>query len=632
MKTRWVCVICGYVHRGAAPPPHCPSCGAPFTAFQKAGAGIGQRLTGIALPNAPAPGFHYVIVGNSAAGRSAARALAHLDPDGKVTVLSEEPVALYSRPLLPDFISGYDREGFFASGKAYDTPGLELLLGETVTAVEAAARVVKCASGREVAYDALLLATGSSPIQIPWPGSEADGIAYFRTFADAERIAGLVQTARRAVVVGGGLLGLEFVRAFKAAGLEITQLVRESFVGAPALDEAAGELLQAALSDLGVTVVLQDEVDHFSADANRRVAAVHTKGGRVLEADLVGVAVGARPRLELAKALGLATDRGILVDEYFRTSAPGIYAAGDVAQVRDYVSGERRVITSWRNSDEQGEYAGIAMAGGNRPYPGGVAANYQLAAGLPFCALGLTNPPPESGYEVAVTADLAARTFRKLVRQAGQVRGAVLIGDLSDAPEIESQLRPPTVPVAPTEPLASPEPAERGVPHMKKMTEQFLKDAFAGESQAHMKYLNFADKADEEGKANVARLFRAASYSEQVHASGHLEVLSGLGDTATNLAAAMGGEGFEIDEMYPAYLAVAEEQGEEEAKVSFHNAYEAEKVHHEWYGKAKAAVEGGGDLEVGTIWVCSACGYTMVGEAPNRCPVCTAPKKFFEEF
>ena len=167
---------------------------------------------------------------------------------------------------------------------------------------------------------------------------------------------------------------------------------------------------------------------------------------------------------------------------------------------------------------------------------------------------------------------------------------------------------------------------------MRKMTEQFLQEAFAGESQAHMKYLNFAEKAAEEGRANVARLFRAASFSEQRHASNHLEALQGIGATSENLAGAIDGESFEIAEMYPAYIAVAEAQGEEDAKVAFHHAFEAEKVHHALYGRAKVAVDAGGDLDIAQIWVCGSCGFTMEGEPPARCPVCTAPKRLFKEF
>ena len=167
---------------------------------------------------------------------------------------------------------------------------------------------------------------------------------------------------------------------------------------------------------------------------------------------------------------------------------------------------------------------------------------------------------------------------------------------------------------------------------MRSMTEENAKAAFAGESQAHMKYLNFAAKAEEEGKGNVARLFRAASYSEEVHASNHLQVLSGISTTAENLAEAAGGEKFEIDEMYPAYIAVADLQEEKAAKQSFHYAIEAEKAHLAMYRKAHEVVVSGGDAPIGELWVCNKCGYTMEGDPPDRCPVCGNPKANFVKF
>jgi rubrerythrin len=167
---------------------------------------------------------------------------------------------------------------------------------------------------------------------------------------------------------------------------------------------------------------------------------------------------------------------------------------------------------------------------------------------------------------------------------------------------------------------------------MKKMTEENVNSSFAGESQAHVKYAVFAEQAEQEGKAGAARLFRAASFSEQVHARVHLGVLDGVGTTAENLAAAWAGEDFEIEEMYPAYLAVAELQEEPAAAESMSRALTAEKCHRELYDEARAAVEAGGDLEIEAIHVCSQCGYTGRGEAPARCPLCQAPKKYFHSF
>ena len=167
---------------------------------------------------------------------------------------------------------------------------------------------------------------------------------------------------------------------------------------------------------------------------------------------------------------------------------------------------------------------------------------------------------------------------------------------------------------------------------MRKMTEGNAKDAFAGESQAHMKYLNFAEKAAKEGKGNVARLFQAASFSEQRHASQHLKALAGIGKTSENLAAAIAGESFEVHEMYPAYMAVAKEQGEKDAGESFDHAYQAEQAHLKLYQRAKKAVDAGKDLRIGEIWVCGCCGYTMEGKAPDKCPVCGTPKRLFVQF
>ncbi len=159
---------------------------------------------------------------------------------------------------------------------------------------------------------------------------------------------------------------------------------------------------------------------------------------------------------------------------------------------------------------------------------------------------------------------------------------------------------------------------------MKEMTQANLQAAFAGESQAHMKYMAFADMAEREKLPNVARIFRAAAYAEQMHATNHLRALNGIGKTAANLEAAFGGETFEINEMYPAYLAVAELQGEKRALRSMGDALAAEKVHAALYAAAQAAVAAGKDAAVSTVWVCEVCGFTGEGEPPEKCPICGA--------
>ncbi len=168
---------------------------------------------------------------------------------------------------------------------------------------------------------------------------------------------------------------------------------------------------------------------------------------------------------------------------------------------------------------------------------------------------------------------------------------------------------------------------------MRKMTEQNLRSAFAGESQAHMRYLIFAEKAGRENKPNLSRLFKAISYAEQVHATNHFRALGDLNDSSKNLQAAIDGETYEVEDMYPAYKAVAELQGEKSAVRSTNFALEAEKIHAELYKKSKEAVDQkGGDIELKDVYICDLCGYTVEGEAPDVCPICGAKKNAFKKF
>jgi len=167
---------------------------------------------------------------------------------------------------------------------------------------------------------------------------------------------------------------------------------------------------------------------------------------------------------------------------------------------------------------------------------------------------------------------------------------------------------------------------------MRKMTEKSLNEAFAGESMAHMKYLIFSEVAEKEGYSNVARLFKAIAYSEFVHAKNHARNLAMIKETTDNLQSAIDGETFEVKEMYPAYDAIAELQDEKNAQTGIKYALEAEKIHAGLYQEAKQAVQSGKDIDIGEIYICPICGYTHVGDAPDRCPICGASGREFKKF
>ena len=165
------------------------------------------------------------------------------------------------------------------------------------------------------------------------------------------------------------------------------------------------------------------------------------------------------------------------------------------------------------------------------------------------------------------------------------------------------------------------------------MTKQNLEAAFAGESQACMKYTIFAEKAEKDGYPEIARLFKAIAYAEKVHATNHLRALGKIGDTVSNLVAAAGGEDYEVDEMYPAFDAVAKLQGEKTAERSFFYAIEAEKIHSVMYNDAKKLADEKKDMPKSKVWVCPVCGHTHIGEeAPEKCPVCLVGKDKYVEF
>jgi len=167
---------------------------------------------------------------------------------------------------------------------------------------------------------------------------------------------------------------------------------------------------------------------------------------------------------------------------------------------------------------------------------------------------------------------------------------------------------------------------------MRRMSEENLRNAFAGESQAYMKYVIFAEEAEEEGFKNIARLFRAIAYAEQVHAKNHLQALGLIRLTSDNIKNAIEGERYEVEEMYPSYNAIAKLQNEKEAERTTNWALQAEKIHLTMYQKALKMVEEKKDLEIGEIYICERCGYTVEGELPEKCPICGTPKERFKKF
>jgi 3-phenylpropionate/trans-cinnamate dioxygenase ferredoxin reductase subunit len=310
-----------------------------------------------------------VIVGASLAGVKAAEALRQHGFDDRIVLLGEEPEPPYQRPpLSKQYLAGQaDLDDVYLHTPAwYDDLAVEVLTSTRVTALDPGTHRVTLADGVTLAYRRLLLATGSTPRRLDVPGAQLAGIHYLRTLADTERLKQAAASATAAAVVGSGWLGAEVTASLRQHGLPVTMLDLAAEPLERVLGQAVGRIYRDLHTQNGATLLMNTGVAAFQG--HRTVEALLTTDGRQVHADLVVIAVGATPRTELAEAAGLAVEDGIVTDEYLGTSAPDVYAAGDVANAWHPLYGTHLRIEHWANALNQGLAAGVTMCGSPSPY------------------------------------------------------------------------------------------------------------------------------------------------------------------------------------------------------------------------------------------------------------------------
>lgn len=380
----------------------------------------------------------FVIVGANLAGGRAAFALRAEGFAGRIVLIGADPDPPYERPpLSKEYLRGdMAKEKLFIAGpEVYDERRIDLLLGVRATRLDAQERFVELETGERIPYEKLLVATGGYPRRLDVPGSDLDGIYELRTIADSERISAELQLGRRLVTIGAGVIGAEIAASARTKGLDVTMIEALSVPLIRSLGEEMGGIYADIHRDHGVRLHTNESVERF--EGTSRVERVVTNTGRSIDCDFVVVGIGIVPATELAESGGLEIDNGIIVNQFCETSAPDVYACGDVANFYHPLLGYRLRIEHWSNAQNQAAAAAKSMLGQRDPYvdiPWFWSDQYDL--NLQYVGHAMR------WDEVVLRGDVTGRKFTAFYIEGGRLRAALTINrhrDIRPARELIRQ-------------------------------------------------------------------------------------------------------------------------------------------------------------------------------------------------
>jgi len=381
-----------------------------------------------------------VVVGNNVAGTNVAKALRDSDKNLEIDILTEEHIQYYPRPKLIDYLAGtVDEKALpFYPLDWYEKNGLRLHLGSRVDRLDLAGKTVH-AGGKALRYDKLVLATGSSAFLPPLKGLPKERVFTLRTIDDARRMREAAASSKHAVVIGGGLLGLESARAVCQANpsLKVTVLEYAEHLLMRQLDHEGAKVLQRWIEELGTKVLTKAETDEVMGSGT--VTGVRLKDGRVIDCDMVIVSAGTRANTGLAKDAGLKVNRGIVVDGSLRTSDPDVYALGDAIELDGRTWG---IIPP---ALEQAKVAAKKMLGLESPdYKGTVPSNTLKVMGFDLASIGTVrseHEQPESGFEEIRATTQDGKVYKKFVIRDGRMIGAILLGTKKEVNRVTKMIK-----------------------------------------------------------------------------------------------------------------------------------------------------------------------------------------------
>lgn len=380
--------------------------------------------------------YRYLIIGNSAGGIGAMEAIREIDKDGSMAVVSDEEHHVYSRPLISYYLAGeisFDKI-FYRPFDFYERKGIHAILGRKAVKIDVDRRSVLLDNGNELGFHRLLLATGGMPFI---PQIEGLGEYEFFTFMTLDSSVKIRERLTRenvetAVVLGGGLIGLKAAEALTQRGVHVKVVELADRVLGPVLDEQASGIIQSVVEEQGVEVVTGRTITEIVGEG-RKVNGVILDNGEKINCDLVVVAIGVRPRVELAKDTPIQIGRGIIVDKHMETNVPDVYACGDCAEVYDFIADDFRLTPLWPTAHVGGRVAGSNMAGVEKEYVWGTGMNAVDFFGFPVISAGLINPENGEELEVLTKLDPDSRTYRKFLIRDQRIAGMILVNEVDRA-------------------------------------------------------------------------------------------------------------------------------------------------------------------------------------------------------
>jgi NAD(P)H-nitrite reductase large subunit len=339
----------------------------------------------------------YVIIGTGISGFAAAQTLRSLEPGASITLVSDDPHGFYSRPGLAYYLTGEipEKQLFPFLKKSKQNPDVQHVNGH-VTHLDPQSHLIEMDPPGTLVYDRLLLATGASSVPLDVPGADLQGVVKLDNLEDTRKILSLVHRTKSAIVVGGGVVGLELVEGLVAQGIKAHYLLRGDWFWSNVLAEAESRRIEHNLTHDGVTIHQHTEIVEILGKKGK-LTGVRTTAGDVIRCDMLAVGIGVKACKELAQAAGLKTDRGILANEYLQTSDPDIFAAGDVAQIFDPLSGHSSIDNLWYPGRKQGRVAAANMTGQSQIYQRTVATNVLRLAGVMTTIIGAIGSGRDEG-------------------------------------------------------------------------------------------------------------------------------------------------------------------------------------------------------------------------------------------